>query len=313
MFPNYRAVGLVTASAGALLLAFLCARPALTDDEKEGERRETQRGDAMFDRVDQDGDGAISREEFDPVEVRLKHAIKRMRHNREPHAGPRHSRESHHPVPHHDGNRKTRKSGQHDRHPQAAHRSHGHRGRPTIVHVHHHYYHPGGPPPHHAGPRHGPGPGPHHRKHFHPPAGPHTSQLNPAQLNTPQVNPAWHNHDSSCHCQLCQHEQECHCNCPACREAHCNCEACRDQPSGHHDDHHANATESEFPIEIEFEASDFKGEESTARDAHTTQSTDSTAEVTSANPLGRETLAIITEGDASGNVEIDRAGEPETP
>jgi hypothetical protein len=29
--------------------------------------------------------------------------------------------------------------------------------------------------------------------------------------------------------------------------------------------------------------------------------------------LGQKTLAITTEGDASGNLEIDLAGEPETP
>ncbi len=322
MFSNYRSVGFVAASAGALLLAFLCARPALTDDEKEGDHREHQRGGAMFDRVDHDGDGAISREEFDRVEARLKHAMKRMRHDREPHARPQHSRESHRPVPHHDGDWKARKPEKHGKRAQASHRSHGHRGRPTIVHVHHHYYHPGGPPPHHAGPRHGPGPGPHHRKRFHPPTGPHTSQLNPAQLNPAQLNPAWHNYDSSCHCQLCRHEQECHRDCPACREAHCNCEACQTQPSDLRDDRHANATESEFPVEIDFEASDFKGEDSAARDAHTIQRTDSTAEVTSADPtvrldvtdiLGQETLAVTTEGDASGKVEIDLTGEPETP
>ena len=151
MFSNYRAIGFVAASAGALLLAFLCARPALTDDEKGDDKRGDQRGDAIFDRVDNDGNGSISREEFEGAAARLKHAMKRMRHERERHARPKHSGESHRPVPHRDGDRKARKPEKHKSRTKWARGPHGRPGTQTIVHVHHHYYHPGGPPPHHAG------------------------------------------------------------------------------------------------------------------------------------------------------------------
>lgn len=318
MFSSYRAIGFLAAGAGALLLAFLCARPALTDDDKGDKKQEDQRGEAMFDRVDQDGNGALSREEFDLAAPRLKRAMKRMRQERESHGKPQHSRESRRPGPHHDGGPKAHKPGKHDKRPQRAHRPHGHPGRPTIVHVHHHYYHPGGPPPHHAGPRHGPGPHPHHRKGFHPPTGPHA-----AQLNTSQPNSDWHHHDPSCNCQLCGHQQECRCDCPACREAHCDCEACRNHRSDHSaDNRRANATESAFPVEIEFDATDFQGEDSAARYDPALQETNPDSEATGADPTvrldltdiaGREALAVTTEGEPSGNVEIEVAAEPETP
>ena len=304
MFSNYRAIGFVAASVGALLLAFLCARPALTDDDKGDKKRGDDRGEAMFDRIDKDGNGAISREEFGPAADRLKHAITRMRHERERHARPKHSGESHRPVPHHDGDRKARK---HHNRPQGARGPHGPPGRPTIVHVHHHYY-SGGPPSHHAGPRHGPGRGPHHRSGFHPPKGPHTAQHHHAR----------HQHDSSCNCQLCGHQQECRCDCPSCREAHCDCEACQDQRS----DRRADATESAFPAEIQFEATDFQREDFGARDEETTPETDSAAGVANADPVirldftdiaNRETLAVAIEGDVPTDIEIDTASEPETP
>ena len=313
MFSNYRAIGFVAASAGALLLAFLCARPALTDDDKGDKKRGDERGEAMFDRVDKDGNGAISREEFGRAADRLKHAMKRMRHEREQHASPKQWGESRRPVPHHDGGPKARTPGKHDKRPKGARGPHGHRGRPTIVHVHHHYYHPGGPPPHHAGPRHGPGRGPHHRSGFHSPKGPHTAQRHHAR----------HQHDPSCNCQLCGHRQECRCDCSSCREAHCDCEACRNQRADRRpDDRRADATESAFSAEIQFEAADFQRENSVASDDDTTQETDSAAEVGDADPTvrlditdiaGQETLAITTEGDTPSDVEISVAAEPETP
>jgi len=294
MFSNYRAIGFVAASAGALLLAFLCARPALTDDEKGDDKRGGQRGDAIFDRVDNDGNGSISREEFEGAAARLKHAMKRMRHDREQHAKPKHSGKSRRPVPHHDGDRKARKPETHKSRTKWARGPHGRSEAQTIVHVHHHYYHPGGPPAHHASSRHGPGRGPHHRSEFHRPKGPHAAR----------------------------HQQECRCDCPSCREAQCDGEACHRRKHPHRGDRRADATESAFPAEIQFEAADFQGEDSVARDEDTTPETDSAAEVANADPTirldltdiaGRETLAVAIEGDTPTDTEIDTASESATP
>jgi len=42
-------------------------------------------------------------------------------------------------------------------------------------------------------------------------------------------------------------------------------------------------------------------------------STDPTVHLDVTDILGQETLAVTTEGEASGKVEIDLTGEPETP
>lgn len=150
MFRYFRPAGFFVVGTGVVLLASFLASPAMTEDGKDGHER--RRGhhrmsaNAMFEKVDADGSGSISKEEFEDAFNKMRDRIGKYREGRR--------RRGHHEARGSHGGRggKDGKRAERGRHGGRHKCPHCRRGGGNVVHVHHHYY-AGRPQERHHGPR----------------------------------------------------------------------------------------------------------------------------------------------------------------
>ncbi|MDH3716525.1 MAG: hypothetical protein OES79_00260, partial [Planctomycetota bacterium] len=166
--------GMIFGAAGIALICGFWATTGFTDDAKKAKRGEKHRrhplamsADEVFQRIDKDGDGALSKQEF--TTAYQKHR-QRMKALMERHRG---GHGQHGPHGGQAGSSREGDEGQFHKGRGGHGPPHGlqrgdHHGHGRVVVVHHHYYHGGGGPRaglHGRGPgHHGRGPG-HHGWH----------------------------------------------------------------------------------------------------------------------------------------------------
>ena len=150
MLRNFRLVGFPIGCTGVVLLLSLLANPARADEDKEEDKDRRGHGhmwaDAMFERMDADDSGSVSKEEFE-------NAFKKMRDRIHKYREGRHRRDRPGTKGSHG-----RKGGKGEK--RAGRRGGGHpcphcrrgAGR-SVVHVHHHHYYAAAPQARHHGPR----------------------------------------------------------------------------------------------------------------------------------------------------------------